>query len=384
MKPDLSPFTVAVAEAQLQDLRQRLALTRWPDRETCQDWSQGMPLQYTRELADYWAQEYDWRRIERRLNQWPQFIANIDGIDIHCIHRRSPEPTALPIILSHGWPGSVVEFHKIIDALADPVAHGGRAEDAFHVVVPSLPGYGFSGKPETTGTSVQKIGGMWGRLMSRLGYDRYVAQGGDWGAIITQSMGQTETRHCAGIHITMPIVAPDPATMEDLTPREQSALEAVKFYSRWDSGYSRQQSTRPQTLAYGLADSPVGQMAWIVEKFYAWTDCERGGVKHPEHAVSRDELLDNVMLYWLTNSAGSSARLYWESFNATGMEPIAMPVGCSIFPKEIFRTSRRWAERRFSNLIYWNELDRGGHFAALEQPQLFLAELRDCFRNLRA
>ena len=342
-----------------------------------------MPLEYTRELADYWAGDYDWRRFERRLNSWPQFTTDIDGMEIHFIHRRSPRADALPLVISHGWPGSVAEFHKVIDALADPAAHGGRAEDAFHVVAPSLPGYGFSGKPASTGTSVEKIGRTWGQLMSRLGYERYVAQGGDWGALITQSMGQTETTHCAGIHINMPIVAPDPATMDALTPQEQSALAALTFYSEWDSGYSKQQSTRPQTLAYGLADSPVGQMAWIVEKFYAWTDCERDGSKHPEHVLSRDELLDNVMIYWLGNSAASSARLYWESFNKPNMAAIDMPVGCSLFPKEIFRCSRRWAEQRFSNIIHWNELERGGHFAALEQPELFLNELRNCFRSLR-
>ena len=384
MNTTISPFSVAIADAQLQDLRQRLEQTRWPEQETCNDWNQGIPLDYTRELADYWCTDYDWRKFEEKLNGWPQFTTEIDGIDIHFIHRRSPRADALPIIISHGWPGSMVEFYKVIDALADPEAHGGRAEDAFHVVVPSLPGFGFSGKPATTGTSVEKIGRMWGTLMSRLGYDRYVAQGGDWGAVITQNMGLTETTHCAGIHINMPIVAPDPETMDNLTPQEQSALEAMAFYNDWDSGYSKQQSTRPQTLAYGLADSPVGQMAWIVEKFYTWTDCEKDGVKHPEHVLSKDELLDNVMIYWLTNSAASSARLYWESFNKPNMETISMPVGCSIFPREIFRTSRRWAEKRFTNLIYWNELDKGGHFAAFEQPQLYLEEIRNCFRSLRA
>jgi pimeloyl-ACP methyl ester carboxylesterase len=219
--------------------------------------------------------------------------------------------------------------------------------------------------------------------MDRLGYDRYVAQGGDWGSIITQSMGQTETRHCAGIHITLPIVAPDPDTMDNLTEQEQSALQAMTFYNDWDSGYSKQQSTRPQTLGYGLADSPVGQMAWIVEKFYAWTDCEKDGIKHPENVLSKDELLDNVMMYWLNNTAASSARLYWESFNKPNLDPIDMPVGCSIFPREIFRCSRRWAEKRFSNLVYWNEPERGGHFAALELPEVFLREVRGCFRSLR-
>ena len=383
MSDAIKPFTAAIPDPALEDLKQRILRTRWPERETVDGWDQGIPLDYTRALADYWATDYDWRRFEQRLNAWPQFTTEIEGIGIHFIHRRSPQPDALPLLISHGWPGSVAEFHKVIDALADPVAHGGEAEDAFHVVVPSLPGYGFSGKPVTAGTSAEKIGRMWGQLMARLGYPRYVAQGGDWGSIITQSMGQTETTHCAGIHITMPIVAPDPETMDDLSPRERSALDAMQFYNQWDSGYSKQQSTRPQTLGYALADSAVGQMAWIVEKFYAWTDCERDGSRHPENVLSRDELLDNVSLYWLTNSAASSARLYWESFNNPGTGPIDMPAGCSIFPREIFRSSRRWAEQRFSNLVYWRELDQGGHFAALEQPTAFIGELRDCFRLMR-
>ena len=265
----------------------------------------------------------------------------------------------------------------------DPTLFGGKAEDAFHVVVPSLPGYGFSGKPSSPGTSVEKIGTMGGKLMDRLGYQRYVAQGGDWGSIVTQSMSLSETEHCAGIHITLPLVAPDPDTMDRLTPYEESALEAVNFYRNWDSGYSKLQSTRPQTIAYGLADSPVGQMAWIVEKFYSWMDCERGGISHPENVLTRDELLDNVMLYWLNNTGGSSARLYWESFNRANLEPVEMPTGISMFPKELFRCSRRWAEKRFTNLIYWNELDRGGHFAALEMPETFVSEVRACFRQLR-
>ena len=383
MNEDFTPFRVAIPENTLEDLRQRLKLTRWPEPETCEDWSQGIPLEYTQELANYWQQDYDWRRFERKLNSWPQFKTRIDDIDIHFIHRRSPHQDALPMIISHGWPGSVAEFHKVIDALADPTAHGGDASDAFHVIAPSLPGFGFSGKPETTGTSVEKIGSMWGQLMARLGYNRYVAQGGDWGSMITHCMGRTETAHCAGIHVNMPIVAPDPDTMDQLTPLEQSSLEGIGFYQEWDSGYSKQQSTRPQTIGYGLADSPVGQMAWIVEKFYAWTDCERDGRKHPENILSKDELLDNVMLYWLNNSAASSARLYWESFGNQKLEPIDMPVGCSVFPREIFRASRRWAEKRYSKLIHWNELERGGHFAAMEQPELFIGEVRDCFRQLR-
>ena len=378
-----TPFTVDIPESALDDLRARIRNTRWPEAETVDDWSQGIPLAYTRELADYWLNHYDWRRFEQKLNSWPQFTSEIDGLDIHYIHCRSPHENALPMIISHGWPGSVVEFHKVIDPLVNPEAHGGKAEDAFHVVAPSLPGYGFSGKPTSTGTSAQAIGRLWGKLMASLGYERYVAQGGDWGAIVTQSIGQTELENCAGIHVNMPIVAPDPDTMADLTPAEQSALEGMGFYEEWDSGYSKQQSTRPQTLGYSLADSAVGQMAWIMEKFYAWMDCEVDGVKHPENVLNKDEMLDNVMLYWLNNCAASSARLYWESFRSPNIEPIDMPVACSIFPKEIFRSSRRWAEKRFSQLVYWNELERGGHFAAFEQPEVFVEEVRAGFRPMR-
>ncbi len=277
----------------------------------------------------------------------------------------------------------MVEFHKVIDALTDPAAHGGDAADAFHVVAPCLPGYGFSGKPTETGTTVQKIGKMWGQLMARLGYDRWVAQGGDWGSMITQSIAQTETAHCAAVHVNMPIVAPDPDTMDDLTELEQGALASIGEYSDKGAGYSKQQSTCPQSLGYGLADSPVGQMAWVVEKFYMWTDCEVDGVRHPENVLTKDELLDNVMFYWLNNAGASSARLYWESFNTPDLNPIDMPMGCSIFPHEIFRSSRRWAEKRFTNLIHWNELDKGGHFAALEQPETFIEEVRTCFRTMR-
>jgi pimeloyl-ACP methyl ester carboxylesterase len=380
---DITPYKVDISDDILADLKSRIKNTRWPDPETCDNWDQGIPLAYTQELAHYWANEYDWRRFEKKLNSWPQFTTNIDGTDIHFIHCKSPHENALPLIMTHGWPGSIVEFHKIFDALVNPTAYGGSADDAFHLVAPCLPGYGFSGKPTSTGTTVEKIGSMWGSLMSRLGYSRYVAQGGDWGSMVTQSIGMTETQHCAGIHITMPIVAPDPDTMADLTEREQAALVDMGLYGEKGSGYSKQQSTYPQTLGYGLADSPVGQMAWVVEKFYVWTDCDINGVKHPENVLTKDELLDNVMLYWLNNAGASSARLYWESFNNPSMDPITMPVGCSIFPREIFRSSRRWAEKRFSNLIYWNELDRGGHFAALEQPEIFIEEVRNGFRTLR-
>jgi pimeloyl-ACP methyl ester carboxylesterase len=282
-------------------------------------------------------------------------------------------------VITHGWPGSVVEFQKVIAPLADPTAHGGSAEDAFHVVCPSLPGYGFSDKPTAKGTGVERIADLWSALMLRLGYPRYVAQGGDWGAMVTTMIGLRDTAHCAAIHLNMPIVGPDPETMSNLTPAEQSALAGMAEYGEWDSGYSKQQSTRPQTLGYGLVDSPAGQAAWIIEKFWKWTDCSG----HPENALTRDELLDNVMLYWLPATGASSARLYWESFRTVSLDPVRVPVGCSIFPKEIFRTSRRWAEKRFEKLIHFNELEKGGHFAAFEQPELYVGEVRVCFRSLR-
>jgi len=343
------------------------------------DWSQGIPLAYTQEVCRYWEKEYDWRKREARLNEFPQFRTEIDGLGIHFIHVRSPRADALPLVITHGWPGSVVEFLKVIRPLADPASHGGDAADAFHVVCPTLPGYGFSDKPAKPGFNVQKIADLWSQLMVRLGYDRYVAQGGDWGSMVTTMIGIQDTKHCAAIHTNMPIAPPDPETMSSLTDKEQAAIAGFMHYQEWDSGYSKQQSTRPQTLGYGLADSPAGQAAWILEKFWAWTDCNG----HPENALSRDEMLDNIMLYWLPGAGASSARLYWESFRTPSLDPVPAPTGCSIFPKEIFRTSRRWAEKRFPNLIYFNELEKGGHFAAFEQPELFVQEVRACFRNVR-
>ena len=376
---EIREFQIEVTDEVLDDLKQRLSMTRWPNKETPEDWSQGIPLAYMKELCDYWQHDYDWRVREERLNQLPQFITEIDGVDIHFIHFPSVHENARPLIITHGWPGSVVEFHKVIEPLADPTAHGGNIEDAFHVVVPSLPGYGFSGKPEVTGWGIQKIADVWGVLMARLGYDHYFAQGGDWGAMVTTHIGLQDKEHCDAIHLNMPVVIPDPTTMAELTPSEQASLMSMKFYQDWDSGYSKQQSTRPQTLGYGLADSPSGQAAWIIEKFYRWTDCNG----HPENAISRDELLDNVMIYWLTRSAASSARLYWESFKNPPQDEVDIPTGCSIFPKEIVRPSERWIQKRFTNLCYYNELDRGGHFAAFEQPELYLQEIRSYFRSLR-
>jgi pimeloyl-ACP methyl ester carboxylesterase len=374
---DIRPFRIDIPDSALQDLRARLALTRFPEKETPDDWSQGVPLAYMTEIRDYWADRYDWRRGEAKINAFPQFLTTIEGLDIHFIHVRSPNPDALPLLLTHGWPGSVVEFLKVIGPLADPAAHGADAADAFHVVCPSLPGYGFSGKPTSPGWGVEKIADAWAVLMARLGYGSYVAQGGDWGSAVTSAIGMRDTAHCKAIHINLVTARPDP--MDNLTEIEQRALAGMKHYQDWDSGYSKQQSTRPQTVGYGLTDSPIGQAAWILEKFWAWTDCNG----HPENALTRDEMLDNIMIYWLTGTAASSARLYWQSFGSFSAGDVNVPTGCSIFPREIFVCSRRWASNRYKNIIHWNELDRGGHFAAFEQPELFVKEVRDCFRQVR-
>ena len=380
MTDAIEPFEIQVPDADLADLKQRLARTRWPEAETVSDWSQGIPLAYVQELCAYWRESYDWRVVEARINALPQFVTTIDGVDIHFLHVRSPQDDAKPLMLTHGWPGSIVEFLKVIGPLSDPAAHGGDGADAFHLVIPAIPGYGFSGKPTKTGWGVQRVAHAWAELMARLGYGSYFAQGGDWGAGITVAIGLQDTEHCAGIHTNMPTVGPDRDTMDDLTEQEQDAIRAQQFYQDWDSGYSKQQSTRPQTLGYGLTDSPAGQAAWIIEKFYQWTDCQG----HPENVLSRDELLDNVMMYWLGACGASSARLYWESFGrGGGGGDITVPSGVSMFPKEIFRASKRWVERRFKDLRYYNTLDRGGHFAAFEQPELFVGELRACFRTMR-
>jgi len=379
MSTEIKPFRIHASDEQLDDLKRRLRATRWPERECVNDWTQGLPLAYAQEVCAYWLDKYDWRKREALLNRFPQFTTDIDGINVHFVHVRSPHANALPLVITHGWPGSIVEFHKVIEPLTNPTAHGGDAADAFHVVCPSLPGYGFSSKPSATGWSVQRMGRAWSELMPRLGYKRYGAQGGDWGALVTTCIGIQDTANCVGIHLNMPIALPDPATANDMTEKEKSAVAGIQHYNDWDSGYSKQQSTRPQTLSYGLTDSPVGQAMWILEKFWSWTDCDG----HPENVLTRDELLDNVMLYWLPATAASSARLYWESFNKVPMDPVGVPVGCSIFPKEIFRTSRRWAEKRFSKLVYFNDLDKGGHFAAFEQPETYVREVRTCFRAMR-
>ncbi|HWM85918.1 MAG TPA: alpha/beta fold hydrolase [Kofleriaceae bacterium] len=383
---DVTPFRLDVPEDALRDLRERLVRTRWPEAETVGDWSQGVPLAYVRELCRYWADEYDWRATEARLNRLPQFRTEIDGLGIHFIHVRSPHPDALPLVLTHGWPGSVIEFLEVVSPLTDPVAHGGEARDAFHIVCPSLPGYGFSDRPARAGWNVEKIAGAWIRLMARLGYGRYGAQGGDWGTSITTSIAQQDPDRVAGIHLTPPLAAPDPATFGDLTQAERAALASLERAQATEDGYSLEQSTRPQTIGYGLVDSPAALCAWIIEKFASWTDSDG----HPENVLTRDQLLDNLMLYWLPGTGASAARLYWESFKQVQArfagettDTVTVPTGCSIFPRENPRPSRRWAEKRFLDIRHWNELDRGGHFAAFEQPELFVGEVRSFFRLVR-
>ena len=375
---EITPFTINTPEAQLTDLRNRINNTRWAEEECVNDWSQGIPLTYVREIADYWANQYDWRKSEQHLNSFNHYLTNINDLDIHFIHQRSPHPDAYPLIITHGWPGSIVEFHKVIQPLVDPTKHGGKAEDAFHVVCPSLPGYGFSGKPSQSGWGVEKIAETWDQLMVQLGYENYGAQGGDWGAAVTTQIGRN-IGHCDAIHINMPIGRPTPESLQDPTDEEKSAIEGLTYYQEWDSGYSKQQSTRHQTLGYGLVDSPVGQMAWIIEKFWSWMDCDG----HPENTLTRDELLDNVMLYWLTASGASSARLYWESFGSFGGgDKVELPTGVASFPKEIIRSPRRWCEESY-NITHWTTMPKGGHFGAFEQPELFINDLRIFFKTIR-
>ena len=375
----MTPFRIDIPEADLDDLRQRLRRTRWPDPETVDDWSQGAPLAYVRDLCDYWLNRYDWRACEATLNRFPQFTTEIDGLPIHFLHVRSPQPDALPLVMTHGWPGSVIEFRKVIGPLTDPAAHGGTAADAFHLVCPSLPGFGFSGKPSVPGWGVARIADAWDELMTRLGYARYGAQGGDWGSSVTSALGIRHPGRLAGIHLNMVTVRPDPATMGEPTEQERAALAAYQHYFDWDSGYSKEQSTRPQTVGYGLVDSPAGLCAWILEKYWSWTDCDGD----PANALTRDEMLDNIMLYWLPGTGASAARLYWESFMKGSGGTVGVPVGCSVFPKEIFRASRRWAEQAYPDLRYWGEPAKGGHFAAFEQPELFVQEVRAAFRTFR-
>ena len=376
----VTPFEINVPQSALDDLKRRLEMTRWPNRETVSDWSQGVPLTRILPLVDYWRTEYDWRRCQTMLNGLGQYRTEIDGLGIHFLHVRSRHQNALPILLSHGWPGSVLEFVKVIGPLTEPTGHGGNAEGAFHVVIPSLPGFGFSDQPASTGWDMERTAHAWVELLRRLGYTHYAAQGGDWGAGITTRMAQIAPEGLAGIHLNWPFVIPAHIPTEGLSADEQAAVASANKFLGEGSGYFRQQATRPQTIGYGLADSAVGQLAWVYEKFRDWTDSHGD----PENVLTKDEILDDVMLYWLPDAAASSARFYWENRRAVTLNlgPVEkVPVACSIFPREIYRAPRRWAEQTYKRLIYWNELERGGHFAALEQPEIFVNELRAAFDN---
>jgi epoxide hydrolase len=363
------PFVLDVPDHQLDDLRARLERVRLPEPAT--DPSQGIALSQVTELCRYWATEYDWRRVEAELNALGQWRTEIDGLGIHYLHVRSPRADARPLVVTHGWPGSVVEFLDVIGPLTDP---GDDALPAFHVVAPSLPGYGFSDKPTGPGWNTARIADAWAELMGRLGYDRFLAQGGDWGAMITSQLGARHPDRVSALHVTMPVVA-RPAGFDDaaLTPTEREWQAYLAEFRRAGQGYSGQQSTRPQTLGYALVDSPAGQLAWIAEKFIVWTDGEGFGT------VSRERMLDNISIYWLTASGASSARLYWESFGGRDLPEVTPPSAVSYFPAEMMKLPRSWVERRYTDLRYWNELDRGGHFASLEVPETFVGELRAAF-----
>ncbi|MGW2691563.1 epoxide hydrolase family protein [Streptomyces sp. NPDC001296] len=386
------PFRIDIPQSNLDDLHERLDRTRWPDALPDVGWAYGVPLGYLRELARYWRHDYDWRAAEARLNEWPQFTTEIDGARIHFAHIRSPEPDAIPLLLTHGWPGSIVEFLDVVGPLADPAAHGGDPADAFHVVVPALPGYGFSGPTQDTGWEAGRIADAWVELMDRLGYPRFGAQGGDWGAMVSRELGRAHPDRVIGVHLNLlpgaqQTTEPTTEELAALSPHERErTLTSWRRWEEWQregTGYAILHSTRPQTLAYALTDSPVGQLAWIVEKFREWTDSR----ELPEEAVDRDRLLTDVMLYWLTGTAGSAARIYYERAHAAGRaaapsEPSTAPTAVAVFPAEIQVPLRHRAERT-EKIVRWTEFDRGGHFAAMEEPDLLVDDVRAFFRQLR-
>ena len=372
----LNPFRIDIPEELIFELKQKISSTRWPEKETVDDWSQGVPRDYLAELCSHWTDNYNWYERQNRLNRINQGLFSFGEIDIHYLEVKSRYDYAKPLLLTHGWPGSFLEFEKVIGPLTDPLEYGLDSTIACHVICPTLPGFGFSGKPNRVGWNVDRIARVWDALMKELGYNTYFAQGGDWGAGITLSIASQNLGSCQSVHVNMPTAGPTKEAYENPSPEDIQTLKKIEEFQEWGSGYHKQQSTRPQTLGFGLADSPVGQAAWVLEKFYEWTDCSG----HPENIFSKNELLDNIMLYWLTNSAASSARLYWETFSpsATFVDRgrISIPVGVSVFPKEIMAGPRSWSEKHFADICYWNELDRGGHFAALEQPDLFVSEIK--------
>jgi microsomal epoxide hydrolase len=382
MSDEIRPFRVEVSDAVLDDLRERLARTRWPDEIPDSGWGYGTNLAYLQELCDHWRTKFDWRVHEDRFNRWPHFLTDIDGQQIHFIHARSPEPDALPLIITHGWPGSVSEFLDVIEPLRNPREHGGDPADAFHVVAPSLPGYGWSGPTVAPGWDVQKVAEAWAKLMARLGYDRYGAQGGDWGAMTSARLAAIDGDHMVGLHSNMLLAFPsDPSTVQ-LNEQEAADLASAGEFMTTGAAYQEIQGKNPQTLGYGLTDSPAGLAGWIVEKFFHWTD--NNG--NPEDAVTRDQILTNLTVYWVTKTINSSIRLYCESQRGRNFGPsddfVKVPTGVAVFPKEMFRIPRAYAESRF-NVVQYNRFDRGGHFAALEEPDLLIEDVRTFFRQVR-
>jgi len=381
MSEPIDPFRIDVEDSLLEDLRDRLARTRFPDQIDGTGWEYGVPIDYLRELVEYWRHDYDWRAQEALLNSFGHFRTRIDDQSIHFLHATSAHAEALPLLITHGWPGSIVEFLDVIPRLTDPEAFGGQASDAFHVVAPSLPGYGWSEPPRTPGWDEHRIAHAFIALMSRLGYSRYGAQGGDWGAQVTTRIGALDPEHCAAIHLNMALGVP-PDGDATLTDEEQADLNAMRLFVKEESGYANEQGTKPQTLGVGLNDSPAGLLAWVVEKFRAWSDCHG----HPENCFTRDQMLTNVMLYWATQTSASSARLYWESrhseMSARSLPFVDVPTGVARYPGEILRWPRSWVERQY-NVVHWAPMPRGGHFAAMEQPDLFVEDLRTFFRRVR-
>ncbi|TKK14778.1 multidrug MFS transporter [Pseudomonas fluorescens] len=391
----IRPYRIHVDEAQLTDLKKRIAATRWPDKETVHDVSQGVQLAQVQALVKYWGSGYDWRKAEAKLNALPEFITTIDGVDIQFIHVRSPNPNAMPLLLTHGWPGSQFEFLKTIGPLTDPVAYGGRVEDSFDVIIPSIPGHGFSGKPTELGWGPDRVAKAWDVLIKRLGYTHYVSQGGDHGSVISDALGRLNPPGLLGIHLNMPATIPpelvkpinsgDPAP-DGLTEPERKAFDSLSTFFGRNAAYGAMMVTRPQTIGYLLADSPTGTAAWMYEKIAAWTDSDG----QPERVLTRDEMLDDISLYWLTNAGASSSRFYWENNNnnfsaaAQNTASIKVPVAITVFPHEIYQAPKSWAQRAYPSLSYYNQVNKGGHFASWEQPQLFSEELREAFRPLRA